>query len=77
MKKTLLVLSIFVLTSAAFAQFGGTVGYRPSDPQIFHAPEHPATAGFAQIKTETSIYPGTSYVIAQGVEVGLDVAARG
>ncbi len=64
MKKTLLVLSLFVLTTAAFAQYSG--GYVSSEPQIFHSPEHPAHASFAPIKTEVSIYPGTSYISAQG-----------
>ena len=65
MKKTLLVLSMFVLTTAAFAQYGGA-GYISSEPQVFRAPEHPAHAGFAPIKSEVSLYPGTSYVSAQG-----------
>jgi len=66
MKKTLLVLSVFVLTTAAFAQYGGGVGYTSSEPQVFHAPEHPQHAAFATMRSETSIYPGTSYVSAQG-----------
>jgi hypothetical protein len=64
MKKTLLVLSLFVLTTAAFAQYGG--GFVSSEPQIFRPPEHPAHASFAPIKSEVSIYPGTSYISAQG-----------
>ena len=63
MKKTLLLLCLF-MTTAAFAQYN--VGYISSQPQIYHAPDHPAHAGFAPIATETTIYPGTSYVLAQG-----------
>ncbi|HTR23880.1 MAG TPA: hypothetical protein VMI10_07835 [Terriglobales bacterium] len=66
MKKTLLVLSILVLTTAAFAQYGGATGYRPSEPQVFHAPEHPQFAGYATMRAETNIYPGASYISAQG-----------
>jgi hypothetical protein len=67
MKKTLVVLSffVFVLTTTAFAQYGGG-GYASAEPQPYHAPDHPAHAGFAPIRSEVSIYPGTSYVSAQG-----------
>lgn len=64
MKKTLLVLSFFVLTTAAFAQYGA--GYINSQPQIYHAPDHPSHAGYAPMSAEVSIYPGTSYTSAQG-----------
>jgi hypothetical protein len=63
MKKTLFILSL-LMTTAAFAQLSG--GYISSQPQIYHAPEHPAHASFAPIASETSIYPGTSYTSAQG-----------
>ncbi|MGH9642340.1 MAG: hypothetical protein ACRD3Q_07925 [Terriglobales bacterium] len=66
MKMTVLVLSFFVLTASAFAQYGGNYGYRSAEPMIFHSPEHPAHADFAPIKSETSLYPGTSYTFAQG-----------
>jgi hypothetical protein len=68
MKKALVVLSffVFVLTTSAFAQYGGAAGYLSAEPQIFHAPEHPAHASFAPIQSGTSIYPGTSYTSAQG-----------
>ena len=62
MKKTLLILSLF-MTTAAFAQYGG---YISSQPQIYHAPEHVAHAGFAPMAAELNIYPGTSYTSAQG-----------
>jgi hypothetical protein len=67
MKKTLVVLSffVFVLTTAAFAQYGGG-GYISAEPQPYHAPDHPAHASFAPIRSEMSIYPGTSYLSAQG-----------
>jgi hypothetical protein len=67
MKKTLFVLTLFVttlMTTAAFAQYGG--GYISGQPQIYHAPEHPAHAGFAPMGAELNIYPGTSYTSAQG-----------
>lgn len=68
MKKTLFVLSLFTLSlfmrTAAFAQYGG--GYISSQPQVYHAPEHTAHAGFAQMAAEQNIYPGTSYTVAQG-----------
>jgi hypothetical protein len=63
MKKTLFVLSLF-MTTAVFAQYN--VGSISSQVEPYHAPEHPAHASFAPIATETSIYPGTSYIIAQG-----------
>jgi hypothetical protein len=65
MKKTLVVLSffVFVLTTAAFAQYGS---YISSEPQPYHAPDHPSHASFAPMRSEMSIYPGTSYVSAQG-----------
>lgn len=64
MKKTLFVLSLF-MTTAAFAQYGGG-GYISSQPQIYHAPEHPEHAAFAPMAAEVSIYPGTSYTFGQG-----------
>ena len=66
MKMTLVVLSFFVLSAAAFAQYGGAVGYRSADPQILRVPEHDAHAGFAQVQSGTTLYPGTSYTLAQG-----------
>jgi len=66
MKISLVVLSLLILTTAAFAQYGPAVGYRSADPQILTVPEHPAHAGFATIQTGTSLYPGTSYTSAQG-----------
>ncbi|MFZ3341374.1 MAG: hypothetical protein WA609_03220 [Terriglobales bacterium] len=64
MKKTLLILSLF-MTTAAFAQYVGG-GYISAQPQIYHAPEHPAHAGFAPMAAAQNIYPGTSYTFAEG-----------
>jgi hypothetical protein len=64
MKKTLLVLSLF-MTTAAFAQYSGG-GYISAQPQIYHAPEHPAHADFAQMATEQNVYPSNSYSFAEG-----------
>jgi len=63
MKKTLLVLSLF-MTTAAFAQYN--VGYISAQPQIYHAPEHPSHAGFAQMATAQNVYPSNSYAFAEG-----------
>ena len=64
MKKTLLVLSLF-MTTAAFAQYGGG-GYISSQPQIYHAPDHPAHAGFEPMATEQNVYPSNTYTLAVG-----------
>jgi hypothetical protein len=69
MKKTLLVLSLFILslfmTTAAFAQNVGG-GYISAQPQIYHAPDHPEHAAFAPMATEQNVYPGNSYTFGEG-----------
>jgi len=64
MKKTLLVLSLF-MTTAAFAQYSA-VGYLSSQPQVYHSPEHTAHAGFEPMAAEQNVYPGNSYSFGQG-----------
>ena len=64
--KTTLVMIFLFLTTAAFAQYGGAAGYLSAQPQVFHSPEHPQHAGFETLSTGSSIYPGTSYTMAQG-----------
>jgi hypothetical protein len=64
MKTTLLLLTI-LMTTAAFAQYG-SYGYISAQPQIYNPPDHPAHASFAPIAAGTTLYPGTSYTMAQG-----------
>jgi hypothetical protein len=63
MKKTFVVLVLF-LTTAAFAQYQG--GYINSQPQPYVAPTHPAHASYAPIATGQSIMGGSSYMVGQG-----------
>ncbi len=62
MKITLLVLCL-LLTTAAFGQYGG---YLSSQPNIYHAPDHPAHASYAEIPTGQSVVGGGGYTLAQG-----------
>ncbi|MGB9235739.1 MAG: hypothetical protein WCC04_15115 [Terriglobales bacterium] len=62
MKITLLVFCL-LLTTAAFGQYGGSI---TSQAQIYHAPDHPAHASYAQTATEQSVVGGGGYTLAQG-----------
>lgn len=64
MKITLLLLTL-LMTTAAFAQYANA-GYLSAQPQPFSVPDHPAHASFATMRAETSIYIGTSYMMAEG-----------
>jgi hypothetical protein len=62
MKTTFLVLSL-LMTSAAFAQFAGSMN---SQPQPYHAPENPAHASIHALASERWVLSGTNYTSAQG-----------
>ena len=63
MKKVLLVLCL-LLTSAAFGQVFGS--YISSEPQVYHAPEHPAHASYAPLAEEHGIVGGGNASFAHG-----------
>jgi len=64
MKKILLVLCL-LSTTAAFAQYY-SIGSRPSEPQIYQPPTHPAHAAYAPMSQEQNVLAATSYSSAQG-----------
>ena len=64
MKKILLVLCL-LSTTAAFAQYF-TGSSRPSEPQIYEPPTHPAHAAYAPMSQEQNVLAATSYTSAQG-----------
>jgi hypothetical protein len=62
MKTTFLVL-ILLVTSAAFAQYAGTIN---SQPQPYRPHENPAYASIHALAPEHSVLSGTNYTSAQG-----------
>lgn len=64
MKKILLMIICLLSTSAAFGQYGA--GHFDSQPQVYHAPEHPLHAGFMALASEHGIVGGGSVNFAQG-----------
>ena len=56
--------------SAAFGQ--NYVGYLNSEPQVYHAPDHPAHASYAPIAQETFVGGGGSISIATGEKPASD-----
>lgn len=62
MKTTFLVLFLLA-TSAAFAQYAGSIN---SQPQPYHSPENPAHASVHALAPERSVLSGTNYTSAQG-----------
>ena len=62
MKKTLFLFCL-LCTTAAFAQYGGSVS---SQPQIYEAPSHPAHASYAPMGREQNILGGSSFSSARG-----------
>ena len=64
MKKTLLILSL-LLTTSAFGQYLNG-GYISSQPVPVIIPSHPAHAEYAPLATEQSVVVGGSYLIGQG-----------
>jgi len=62
MKKTLFLFCL-LCTTAAFAQYGGSVS---SQPQIYESPSHPAHASYAPMGREQNILGGSSFHSAQG-----------
>lgn len=64
MKKILLMIACLLLTSAAFGQY--VVNHIDSQPQVYHAPEHPQHAAYAPIAEEHGIVGGGGVSFAQG-----------
>lgn len=68
--KTMFLMVFLLLASAAFGQ--SYVGYLNSEPQVYHAPDHPAHASYAAIAQETNIAGGGSVSIATGEKPASD-----
>ena len=64
MKKILLMISCLLLTSAAFGQYGAS--RLDSQPQIYHAPDHPLHAAYSALAQEHGLVGGGSINFAQG-----------
>jgi|ERR1700687_1114488 hypothetical protein len=64
MKPALFVFCL-LLTSAAFAQYGG-VSYISSEPQIYQFADHPAHASYAPMSQEQNVLAATGYSSAHG-----------
>ncbi len=62
MKTTFLVLCV-LLTTAAFGQYGGTIG---SQPQFYQPPDHPEHASYTPIAHEQTLVAGGGYTYAHG-----------
>ncbi len=62
MKTSLLVL-LLLATSAAFAQYAGSIS---SQSQPYHPPENPAHATVHALAPERSVLSSTNYTSAQG-----------
>ena len=63
MKKSLLIFCLFS-TSAAFGQYYAT--HLDAQPQVYHAPDHPAYATYAPMRQERGITGGGTTLYAQG-----------
>lgn len=63
MKKILLIVCL-LSTSAAFGQYA--VNHLDSQPQVYHAAEHPLHAAYAPIAEEHGIVGGGGVSFAQG-----------
>lgn len=61
--KTIFLMVCLLWTSTAFGQY---YGYLNSQPQVYHAPDHPAHASYAAIAQETSVVGGGNVSFAQG-----------
>jgi hypothetical protein len=61
--KTTLFLLCLLCTTAAFAQYGGSIS---SQPQIYEAPSHPAHASYAPMAREQNNLGSSSFSFAQG-----------
>jgi hypothetical protein len=61
--KTTLLLFCLLLTTAAFAQLGGTIG---NQVQAYQFESHPEHATYAPMAQERSVLGGSSYASAQG-----------
>ena len=65
MKKTLFLFCLLCST-AAFAQYGASIGSISSQPQIREVPSHPAHASYAPMGREQNILASSSFSFAQG-----------
>jgi hypothetical protein len=61
--KTTLFLFCLLCTTAAFAQYGGSIS---SQPQIYEAPSHPAHASYAPMAREQNNLASSTFSFAQG-----------
>jgi hypothetical protein len=68
--KSIFLMVCLLSASAAFSQ--NYVGYLNSEPQVYHAPDHPAHASYAPIAQETSIVGGGAVSIATGEKPASD-----
>jgi hypothetical protein len=64
MKKILLMIVCLLLTSAAFGQYGAS--HFDSQPQVYHAPDHPLHAFYTALGQGQGIVGGGSVNFAQG-----------
>jgi hypothetical protein len=62
MKKTLFLFCL-LCTTAAFGQYGASIG---SQPQIYEFPSHTAHASYAPMGREQSVLSSSSFSFAQG-----------
>jgi hypothetical protein len=69
MKTTFLILCL-LLTTAAFGQYGSSVG---SQPHSYQPPSHPQRAMTHALAAEQYVLGGTSYLSAQGERPAWDL----
>jgi len=65
MKNTLFLFCL-LCTTAAFAQYGGSVGSISSQPQIYEFPSHTAHASYAPMAREQNNLGSSTFSFAQG-----------
>jgi hypothetical protein len=64
--KNILFLFCLLSTTAAFAQYGGSIGSISSQPQIYEFPSHAAHASYAPMAREQNNLGSSTFSFAQG-----------